>query len=59
MPRKETVTGSGLEGCMGILRVENNERVNIFEHGIVVLQASKVQLESSLDAGENKMNKSM
>ena len=36
-----------------------NERVDIFEHGVLVLHATKIQLESSLDAGENKMNKSM
>ena len=33
--------------------------MGILEHGVVVLQATKVELESSLDAGENKMNKSM
>jgi len=36
-----------------------NEQVDIFEHGVLVLHATKIQLESSLDAGENKMSKSM
>ena len=36
-----------------------NEQVDIFEHGVLVLHATKIQLESSLDTGEKKMNKSM